>query len=90
MAEYEPPVITARFWVQRIVKTKVNTTEIQREVFLAPVVRPTPDNIDWAKYTPSGEIRLVITNPTAGQWYEDRLGKDIAIVMADPIDPAAA
>lgn len=78
--------IAARFWVQSVKKTVVNTNALAREVILAPVVRPqnvdgADGNVEWSKYTPSGEIRLVITADATGQRFEDALGKDVAITM---------
>lgn len=83
--------VNARFWVQKVTKQTVNTSALQREVTLQPVIRPSgvpgaEGNVDWAKYTPSGEIRLVITADAAGEWFEDRLGKDVAITFDDPIE----
>lgn len=80
--------VQARFWVQSVKKTKVSDG-FAREVIMAPVIRPSnieggKGNVEWSKYTPSGEIRLVVTDERAGQWYEDRIGEDIAILMDDP------
>lgn len=74
--------VQARFWVQEVTKRKVNTHDIAREVVLAPVIRQTPDdNVQWAKYTPSGKITLTVTADAAGQWFEDMLGEDVAITF---------
>jgi hypothetical protein len=78
--------VQARFWVQSIKKTKVSGQDLAREVILAPVIRATDDNIQWSKYTPSGEIRLVVTADAAGSWFEERIGQDIAITFSDPVD----
>lgn len=78
--------VKARFWVQSIKKTTVAGGSFAREVFLQPVVRSSgmpgaEGNVDWSKYTPSGEMRLVVTADGAGQWFEDQLGKDVAIIF---------
>jgi hypothetical protein len=83
--------VRARFWVQKVVKSAVSGGGINYEVFLAPVVRPTGNpggdgNIDWSKYTPSGEMRFVVSVENTGKWYEARIGKDISILMDDPVD----
>lgn len=78
--------VAARFWVQKVNKSLANGSEIHREVILQPVIRPTDDNVAWSKYTPSGEIRLVVTAAGAGEWFEERLGKDVAITFDDPAE----
>lgn len=75
--------VAARFWVQKITKSRVAQDGTNREVVLAPVVSPTQGNDNWSRYTPSGEIRLVVTTDEAGQWFEDRLGKNLAITFED-------
>lgn len=82
--------VAARFWVQSVKKTQ-GSQEINREVVLQPVVRATGlaganGNINWAKYTPSGNILLQVNAEPAGQWFEDRIGKDVAITFEDPAD----
>ena len=78
--------IHARFWVQKVTKQAVSAGNIQRTVELAPVVRPAPSddgkgNVDWAKYTPSGEIRLTVSAEGAGEMFDAALGKDVAITF---------
>lgn len=78
--------VSARFWVQSVKKTASTGNGLTREVTLAPVIRPSgvpgaEGNVDWSKYTPSGEIRLVITADAAGEWFESMLSKDVAIVF---------
>lgn len=79
--------VKARFWVQSIKKTTVSGGNVAREVFLQPVVRAggqpgAEGNVDWSKYTPSGDMRLMVTADGAGQWFEDQLGKDVAITLS--------
>ncbi len=76
--------VLARFWVQSIKKTAAAGAGITREVMLQPVTSPTQGNDNWSKYTPSGEIRLVVTADAAGEWFEERLLKNIAITFEDP------
>ncbi len=83
--------VNARFWVQSVKKTAVSGGDVAREVTLAPVVRAgglpgAEGNVNWSKYTPSGEIRLVVTSGPAGEWFEDHLAKDVAITFSDVED----
>lgn len=73
-------MIKARFWVREVTKFG-NTDNVQ--VKLAATIKGSDDNKDWSKYTPSGEIIMSITNPTASQWFEDRLGKDVSLTFED-------
>lgn len=79
--------VAARFWVQSVKKTAASNNEVSREVILAPVIRQGAGgdgNVQWSKYTPSGEIRMVVTNDDAGEWFDGRIGKDVAISFSDP------
>lgn len=87
--------VAARFWVQKVTKSAASGGEVVRTVELAPVIRSTGQpgdgqNVQWSRHTPSGSIVLTVTAEAAGQWYEDRLGKDIAITFADPDDGPAS
>ena len=73
--------VQACFWVSKIVKTPASGGEVVREVFLSPVNTPTKGNDNWSKYTPSGEMRLVVTAEPAGKWFEEHLAKNLAIVF---------
>lgn len=75
--------VEARFWVQSVKKTAAAGAGVTREVVLAPVVSPTQGNDNWSKYTPAGEIRLVVTVDDAGKWFEDRIAKNLAITFTD-------
>ena len=44
-----------------------------------------PENAQWASATPSGEIKMTV-NGDALDWFEARLGKDIAVTMEDRDD----
>lgn len=49
------------------------------------------ENKSWSSATPSGEVTMMITNPDAAEWFNARLGKDIAITFDDrPEDELAA
>lgn len=72
--------VSARFFVASILKTASDSLAVT----LLPVVRPTNDNIEWSKYTPSGKLEMNVTADGARAWFEDRLGKDVAITFDDP------
>jgi hypothetical protein len=78
--------VAARFYVAKVERFLVTQADVGRTVTLNPVLRATDDNVQWSKYTPSGEIRLTVTAQPAGEWFEDRLGKDIAITFEDPTE----
>jgi hypothetical protein len=83
--------VAARFWVQKSEKHVVAGGGIMRTITLQPVVRAHElpggeGNVDWSKYTPAGNISLTVTQDGAGEWFEERLGKDVAITFADPED----
>lgn len=77
--------VKARFWVREV--TKFGNTD-HMSVTLHPVIRSVGqpgdgENTDWSKFTPSGEIKLNLSAIGAQQWFEDRLGKDVAITFDD-------
>lgn len=85
--------VKARFWVQKITKQAVSGGGVNRTVELAPVVRASQlpggeGNVDWSKYTPSGSIQLVVSAEGAGTWFDEMLGKDVAITF-DSVEDAA-
>ena len=41
-----------------------------RRVILEPVVADCPENKSWSKWTPSGRVELIITNPPAYEAFE--------------------
>lgn len=78
--------VKARFFVQQVTKNASGYTTVS----MSPSTKG-DENKEWAKYTPSGEIKLTINPETsAGKWFEDRLGEDIPITFGDDIAPASA
>jgi hypothetical protein len=75
--------VKARFWIRTVTK-HANTESL--EVNLAAVTRKTDDNTDWAKHTPSAELKMFISQPGAQEWFESRLGKDVSLTFDDPTD----
>ena len=74
--------VKARFWIVSVKKTAIAGGEVGREVVMSAVNRKTDDNIQWAKYTPSGQVTLNVNGP-AGQWFEDMLAKDVAVTFEE-------
>lgn len=55
--------VMAKFRVEKVTSHRGGN----REVFLNAVdgASTNPDNASWSKYTPNGDIRMLITNPDA-------------------------
>lgn len=73
--------VQARFFIDRIVK---HARFEGIEVFMSPVTGGRAsgvDNTDWAKFTPSGEIKLTVTNESAKAWFEAHMGGDHDIAI---------
>lgn len=71
--------VQARFFVQTITRHAAHDGV---QVSLAASGRG-KENKSWSQYTPSGKLELTINNPSAAQWFLDRLGKDIALTFED-------
>lgn len=86
--------VQARFYVRSIEKhaTAVNAAGWANpapviSVKLSPVSGSKGDvNKEWSSATPSGEIALTVGNPAAAAWFEEHLGKDVAITFEDRDD----
>ena len=72
--------VQARFFIQSIARTAGNYGGAQ--VLLQPVCRG-KENSQWAAATPSGRIELTVNNPDAAEWFNQRLGKELAISFDD-------
>ena len=72
--------VQARFFVQSITRHAYNPGAGQ--VKLAAAARG-KENASWAAATPAGNIDMTISNPDAMAWFNDRLGKDIALTFED-------
>lgn len=72
--------VTAKFKVKRL----VSHADYQGiEIFMEPVYSPDPTspNYSWSKWTPSGELRMVVTNPDAYSQLE--LGKSYLLTFTE-------
>lgn len=58
-------MVRAKFKVSSIRETDFGGREKQVEVFLIPVYGDGKENESWSKATPSGDLRMQITNPEA-------------------------
>jgi hypothetical protein len=38
---------------------------------------------DWAQYTPTGTLQLTSLNPAATEWFMERIGKDVTLLIDD-------
>lgn len=70
--------VKARFYIAEISRKAYNPDHV--EVVLQAAGRG-EENKDWAKYTPSGEIKMTINNPPAAAFFADRLGKDVTLTF---------
>lgn len=79
--------VKARFYIQAINKQVAGSgQQTNVEVVLKPVTRNTDDNVEWSKYTPSGETKLWVTQDGARDWFEQRLGQDVMMTFEDPAE----
>ncbi len=82
--------VNARFYVRQITKHAGQGWAAPAPIVtveLSPVSgNKAEQNKQWASATPSGEVKMTIGNPAAAEWFESRLGKDIAITFEDRDD----
>lgn len=77
--------VQARFTITEIVKYGYVPGEPSGKVTLKPDIGS--DNLAWAKYTPAGEIWMNVNGPGL-PWFEENLGKTVAITFDDvPAEP---
>lgn len=70
--------VQARFFVQSITKNAMD----QLQVTMRASGRG-GENKSWAQYTPSGTLEMLVNNPDAAKWFEDHLGKDVALYFEE-------
>lgn len=62
--------VRAKFWVKEI--RHMGQGDVQAddmaEIVMAPVFDD--DNKDWSKYTPQGELKMTVTNPSAIEQFD--------------------
>lgn len=69
--------VRAKFQCNSINKSPDNTTAV---VHLMAVTTGSTENESWSKYTPSGQLKMVISNPAAFEQFEQ--GKEYFIDIA--------
>lgn len=80
--------VQAMFWVTRVTKVVVSGGLLMREVELTAKTRhESTDNVDWSKYTPSGSIKMMVTQDAAGEWFEELLANDVAVTFTKAVAP---
>lgn len=77
--------INARFYVAGFDKQVVSGGALQATVKLTAVRRKTEDNVEWAQYTPGGQITLTVNQMAGGAFevFEGLLGKDVAVTFEE-------
>jgi len=68
--------VLARFYVQSIQRFAYNPENVA--VGLQAVSRGSENKV-WASATPVGQVTMTINDGPAGQWFADRLGKDVLV-----------
>lgn len=70
--------VRARFWVKEVTHHHTGGPGVQPvTVKLAAAYNDGKGNEDWSKYTPQGEISMMITNPPASDFFE--IGKHVFV-----------
>ncbi|MCF6688993.1 hypothetical protein [Raoultella terrigena] len=72
--------VRAKFQCNSIQKSQDNSTAV---VHLMAVTTGSVENESWSKYTPSGQLQMVISNPAAAQKFEQGKEYFIDISLAD-------
>jgi hypothetical protein len=73
--------VQALFYIQSVKDIVVAGGSHNIEVEMYPVTRQTDDNKQWSKYTPSGSIKLMVTEEGGQQFFRDNIGKDVPILF---------
>ncbi len=79
------PSVRAKFWVTDIEHHHTaGPGEVCATVTMMPIYNNgDPENESWSKYTPSGELRMTITNPAAIDAFEKGKPYYIDFTLAD-------
>lgn len=73
MSEQKAPTVRAKFRCLSITHFADNGTDPQAEIRFHAVYGTGEENKSWSKWTPSGELKMMVTNPSAIEAFE--LGK---------------
>lgn len=76
--------VTARFYVAEVNRKAYNPAHAQ--IVLQPAYADGA-NKEWSEATPSGRIELQVSNPSAVEWFAERLGttQNIAVEFSDVV-----
>lgn len=74
--------VTARFYVAEMTRRAYDPAAA--EIVLKPAYNNGSGNEAWAKATPSGEIKLSVSNASAVEWFAEAMGerRDLHITFA--------
>lgn len=72
--------VIAKFFVAEVTLTSAGQN--QGSVVLRPVSRGAI-NSRWAAATPSGELRMHVSNPAGFLWFKDRIGKECRLTIEE-------
>ena len=73
MSEQNAPIVRAKFRCLSITHFADNGPDPQAEIGFHAVYGTGEENKSWSKWTPSGELKMMVTNPSAIEAFE--LGK---------------
>ena len=81
--------VVARFYVAQITKVAGGgyAPPAPRGTVTLRAVARGEENKAWASATPSGTVEMTIINSPAFVWFEERVGKDVAITFEDAPEP---
>lgn len=72
--------VRAIFYVEEVAKTASGAGKLKLRAAAKG------DYAAWSHYTPSGTVELVCLNADATAWFDERIGKDVAIGFDDPTE----
>ena len=77
-------MILAKFKIDQITEDYTGSNEAgepvtQKSIKMSAVIGQDDPNKEWSKWTPSGRIEMVVTNPTAVEQF--KVGKIYSITM---------
>ncbi len=79
----EAPMVKAMFYVNHVGKNASGVGIVRLNATTKG------DYAAWSKYTPAGQIEINSLNEDATAWFEERLGKDVALSFDDPTEADA-
>lgn len=68
------------FYVQRVAQAANGVGEVTAQ----PVAKG--PYAEYSKYTPSGSLQITSLNEDASEWFRERIGKDVTLLISDPTE----